>query len=301
MENDIFDKDLAHAIDDAINAFNTKVPEHERRVYKEVVDLLKELKTKNGRILSTVENIRLITKLKGKMQQIVASKDYKKDVAEFIRAYEEIATLQNKYFASFVTKYRPPAVLEILKEQSIEATKGYLLQGGTQQEIIPAIDEILRANITTGGTMADLTEQLRQKITETDTPGALGKYMRQITTDSIHQYSATYTAAISQAYGFEWFEYANTLIPTSRPFCVQCRKKRWIHKSEIPTLLDGNIDGVQVAMNEKTDLPEGMIDGTTPANFIIYRGGYNCGHQLRPVPEDIVPQSAKNKLLNTDK
>lgn len=300
MENDIFDKDLAHAIDDAINAFNKKVPQHEKRIYAEVIELLKELKTKNGRILSTVENVRLITKLKGKLLQVVNSREYRKDVDEFLKAYDEIAKLQDKYFASFVTKFRPPAVLEILKQQSIEQTKGFLLQGGTTQEIIPAIDKILRANITTGGTYAALTEQLRQVLTETDTPGAINKYMRQITTDSINQYSATYTAAIAKAYYFEWFEYANTLIPTSRPFCVQCRKKRWIHKSEIPTLLTGNIDGVKVPLNAKTDLPEGMIDGTDPTNFIIYRGGYNCGHQLRPVPADIVPQSAKNKVLNAD-
>lgn len=300
MENDIFDKDLAHAIDDAINAFNKKVPQHEKRIYAEVIELLKELKTKNGRILSTVENVRLITKLKGKLLQVVNSREYRKDVDEFVKAYDEVAKLQNQYYSSFIVKFKPPAVWELIKEQTIEQTKGYLMKGGTQQAIIPAIDSILRANISTGGSYAQLTEQLRDALIKTDSPGILDKYMKQVTQDSINQYAGTLNAIIAEKYGFEWFEYANSLKPTSRDFCIQCRKKRWIHKSEFPELFKGKIDGVQVPLNPKTDMPEGFDYRTTPDTLVIYKGGYECGHQLRPVPADIVPQSAKNKVLNAN-
>jgi hypothetical protein len=40
-----------------------------------------------------------------------------------------------------------------------------------------------------------------------------------------------------------------------------------------------------------------MIDGTNSSNFIIRRGGYNCGHQLVPVAEEAVPLEIRSKIL----
>jgi hypothetical protein len=39
-----------------------------------------------------------------------------------------------------------------------------------------------------------------------------------------------------------------------------------------------------------------MIDGTTPDNFIVNRGGYNCGHELIPVSEARVPKEVREKV-----
>jgi hypothetical protein len=39
-----------------------------------------------------------------------------------------------------------------------------------------------------------------------------------------------------------------------------------------------------------------MIDGTTADNFIVNRGGYNCGHELIPVSEVRVPKEVREKV-----
>ena len=300
MKAETYSDDLIKSIDAAIKAFNDKVPAHQQRIYKELLVLLKDLKTKNGKILNTVDNLKLIIKVRAKLKSIIATKEYKQDVSDFVDAYDEIGTLQNKYFSSFATKFKPMATLELVKQQSIETTKAYLLEGGVSQQIMPDIDQILLSNITGGGSYAELTEQLRKYITKTDNEGALERYARQITTDSINQYSAAYTANISNHLGLEWYYYSNSLIPTSRPFCVHMRKDMpYFHKSEIPELLKGNINGHKVPLYDKTGLPQGMYEGTNPTSFIVYRGGYNCGHQIVPVPETIVPQSAKNRIKKT--
>jgi hypothetical protein len=76
-------------------------------------------------------------------------------------------------------------------------------------------------------------------------------------------------------------------------------KKRFVHKSEIPELLKGHIDGHKCKIYEATGLPMGMIEGTTAENFIVYRGGYNCGHELIPVNEAAVPKEIRAKFSST--
>jgi hypothetical protein len=58
----------------------------------------------------------------------------------------------------------------------------------------------------------------------------------------------------------------------------------------------GDIDGHECEIYAKTGLPLGMKDGTTPENFIVHRGGWNCGHQLVPVSEAAVPEDVRKKI-----
>jgi len=297
MEIQQYSKELLTAIDAAITDFNDKIPGHQQRIYRDLLVMLKDLKVKNGKILNTVDNLKLIIKVKAKLKTIVADKTFVKDVTKFTDAYDEISKLQNTYFSSFAVKFKPMATLAVIREQSIETTKAFLIEGGVNQALMPGIDEILKANITTGGSYAELTEQLRAFMLKTDTEGALERYSRQITTDSINQYSANYTANVSDHLNVQWYYYSNSLIETSRPFCVNMRKHmEFFHKSEVPELLKGDINGHQVPLYDKTDLPQGMVEGTNPASFFVFRGGYNCGHQILPASRTIVPQAAKDRV-----
>ena len=41
-----------------------------------------------------------------------------------------------------------------------------------------------------------------------------------------------------------------------------------------------------------------FFDYSTPENFIVRAGGWNCQHRLYPVPEYLVPEEVRNKLKN---
>jgi hypothetical protein len=123
--------------------------------------------------------------------------------------------------------------------------------------------------------------------------GALEKYTKQITTDALNQYAAQYTNAVTNDLGLEWFMYTGSIIDTSRPLCKALIKKKYIHKSELPDIILGKFkefDEEGGKINPKTKLPEGMIPGTNASNFHIYRGGYQCGHQLIPIDASSVPE-----------
>ena len=49
-------------------------------------------------------------------------------------------------------------------------------------------------------------------------------------------------------------------------------------------------------LNPANDLLRGMFDDTDPTNFTANVGGWNCRHQLYPVPEYLVPEDVRKKL-----
>lgn len=126
--------------------------------------------------------------------------------------------------------------------------------------------------------------------------GSLTKYARQIATDSVNQFNASYNQKVSDDLGLTWFQYVGSLLTTSREFCIEMTKKRYFHISEVEEMLKGNIGDVHVHINPKTKLPDGFIEGTTKQSFFINRAGYMCGHQIFPVPMAAVPADIRAKF-----
>lgn len=299
-------EDIIKKIEKAIEKFNNKIPSIQKAIFDDIQEQLKRLDTANGKIKATVANLKIITSIKNKMLKLILTPEYIKEVKDFAKAFSEITVMQNDYWKSVEKTFTPKTLLKEIKKQAIADTVKNLTGQGIGATISDQISAILRTNITTGGSYAKLTSQLREKILNTTTDGALQKYAKQITTDSINQYNAQYTQAVSNDLGFEWFAYQGSDIMTTRPFCDAMTDIRYFHITEIPRLLKAEDlyyikDGVKtkVPIYDKTKLPHGMIPGTNPSNFQINRGGYNCGHQIRPVSEGLVPVEIKERVFAT--
>lgn len=295
--------DILKRIDEAIAKFNKVIPGIQKSIFSDIQEELKRLDTTNGKIKTTVANIRIITSIKNKLLRLILTPEYKKEVKDFIGAFNDVTKLQNQYWQSVEKEFKPRALLKEIKTQAIADTVKSLTASGIGSTIQEQISDILRTNITTGGSYSALNEQLRESLINTETDGLLLKYTKQITTDSINQYSAQYTQTVSNDLGFEWFAYAGSDIVTTRPFCDAMTDFRYFHITEIPDLLKAKDlyymkDGTKtkVPIYEKTGLPHGMIPGTNPANFQINRGGYNCRHQIRPVSASLVPADIKARI-----
>lgn len=299
--------DIQKRTDEAVDKFNKVIPGIQKEIFAGIQDEIKRLDTYNGNIKTTVANIKIITSIKNKLLRLILTPEYKKEVKDFVKAFNEVTTLQNQYWQSVEKEFKPRALLKEIKTQAIADTVKSLTASGIGSTIQEQISDILRTNITTGGSYADLNDQLRKSILgDPKTDGSLLKYSKQITTDSINQYSAQYTQVVSNDLGFEWFAYQGSDILTTRPFCDAMTDFRYFHITEIPRLLAAKDlyymkDGVKtkVPIYEKTKLPHGMIPGTNPANFQINRGGYNCGHQIRPVSAPLVPADIKERVFAT--
>jgi hypothetical protein len=297
---------ILEKINDSISNMNKRIPSIQKDIYDSLQEDLMKLDLQNGKIKATVKNLSLINSIKNKLNRIILTDNYKAEVKDFAKSFNEITTLQNDYWRGIEKQFKPKPLLKAIREQAITDTVAKLTEAGIGANIADPIADILRTNITTGGSYKDLTAQLRDNLVNTQTPGTMEKYIGQITTDAVNQYSNQYTQIVSSDLGYEWFKYDNTDILTTRHFCDAMTDRPYFHISEVPALLRG--EGLTylnkktgkrepVMIYEKTGLPSGMIPGTDTSNFFIRRGGYRCGHSIRPVNERQVPQADKDRVF----
>ena len=293
-------KQLIQLITQAIDRFNNKIPGIQSQMLDEVLLLSKKLEINGGSVRINAANLKLISDIKGKLQKIILNPDYIKSVKEYVSNFNELTNLQNQYFNEIADKFSPPGLTKEILKQAKESVVSQLTETGLDANITDSVKEILRKGITSGIGYAGLQKQLTDYLTENDTgEGQLQKYVKQISTDSINQFSRTYSNLVSNDLGLEWFRYSGSNIETTRPFCLACTKRKFIHVSELTKIIHGDFEEFREfdgKINSKTHLPQGMYPETDESNFATLLGGYNCGHQWRPVSEDLVPEEIKRRV-----
>lgn len=297
-EEDIL-KQITKVVEDSAEKFNNSLPSHQKRVFEELKEILKGLDVKGGRIVSSVKNLKLISGINKKLEKIIFDKTYKNDLKEYVNAFNEITSLQNKYFTSLEDTFKPSALLQQIREQAIEFTiegMNEMIKGAFSQPV----RRVLQENITGGGSYKDLMETMSGQIV-TDDQYLRSSNVKTFTITSVAQYARNYSHTVAEGLSFEWYQYVGSTIDTTRCFCHAMVKKRFFHKSEVPDLLKGEFEEFEdreCGINDKTELPEGMIKGTNPTNFFTLAGGWNCQHSIFPVPESRVPIEIRNKFKN---
>ena len=285
---------------DEPDRFMSKIPEIERKIFRDISLLLKDLKlTPSGRIEPSIANLNLVNSIKGKLEKILVSKEYADLVRRFVGNMPAIANFQTS-----IPLLPPVAKKKInnVTRQNIDRTLESLIGAGYKKEVVAKLHRTLLTNVTTGGSFTQMVEDLREQlITTEERPGMLSKYARLYVTDGLGQFAGQGNKLIADALGSQWFRYTISNIKTTRDFCRNMTRKDYFHISEIPTLLTGLIDGRQVELNPATGLPKGMIDGTNEENFLVYRGGWNCRHVIVPTSEINVPAIHRQAVaLNND-
>ena len=213
---------------------------------------------------------------------IITNAPYQLQVAEVIKGFEMLAELSNEYITIAIGDFKPKkALYEAILETNIATTKDALLGGGISENFGTAIQEVLKDNIAGIGTRSELNKTLRKFIEGTDTDKAfLNRYIKQVTNDSVMTFNAEYIQTIAEDLDVEYYLYQGTLIEDSRPFCVS-RAGRYFTTEQVKDWGDlGKWNGKNTNTNRTT--------------IFIYRGGYNCRHQLWPVAKEQY-ESAKER------
>lgn len=292
--------DLIIEIESAIKGFNKGIPGIQQQIYKDILNALKELDVKGGTIQNNARNINLIRGLQKKIEKAVLSDRYVKDVKEFIKSFTTVSKIQNDYFKLIEKGWKPFDALQEVKLLSIESTTRSLTESGINANVIGKIEDMLLTNITSAVKYADLVDQMRQFILGSPkVDGALLKYAKTITIDSINNYSAQYNKMVADDLGLEWFMYTGSNIRTTRCFCLAMTKKKYIHVSELSKIVKGDFPEFQELecdINPKTGLPSGMKQETTQNNITTLRGGWQCGHQMPAVSAAVIPENIRAKF-----
>lgn len=287
-------------IDGSVEKFNTNIPEIQKQIAMKISLLIKDLDIDNqGNIVNNIKNVKIMGKIKAEVTAIVLNPDMKGNTGEFLAKFNDVSKLQNEYFKSINKSFKPSEILDEIRKQSITSTAESLSEMGLNANVIQPIVDMLQQNITTGGSWQELNKMLQDSILSNEKGlGTLERYTNTLTNDSLNQFSAQYTQTIASSLNYKWFIYTGGLIRTSRAFCEALKAKKYVHISELPQIVVGNFNEFEKEgnMNPKTGLPKGMIDGTNAKNFYVYRGGYNCGHQLTPTDEVNIPQNLREQF-----
>ena len=300
-------KNVIDTLDKAADDFDSIANAEQKKIYEEVITLAKDLETDIlGRVKQTITNLKRLNQIKAKLAALSKDKEWVAGIGQFVKYFYILQRKQNEYFSSAF----PKATLgetakkrnEMMKQIAVNNTIEALMGDGLKANVTDKLNDILLRGVTSGAKWADLQQELRDHLMGKDGgQGAFARYATTYATTALSQYTGQHNQLMTKDLGLEWFMYTGSNIETTRPFCEALTKKKWVHKSEIPTILQGKItmqDGevVEVEIYDKTGLPKGMIAGTTPENFQCNCGGWNCRHQLIPVADAVVPKQIRDRL-----
>ncbi len=143
-------KQVGEVVEQSAEKFNNKLSTFERKIMDEVGLLIKDLDVKGDKISATVKNVRLISSITNKLKKLFLTNEYKDHVKEFIKAFNSVTTLQNQYFKTLESDFKPSAVLQAIREQAIDSVLEQLTEVNLSQ-LASRVKGILQRNITTGG------------------------------------------------------------------------------------------------------------------------------------------------------
>ncbi len=295
-------KDIIAVLDKETARFGKQLPALQKLMVDELQPLLKEFKISGGKILNNVHNLKLLGTIQNKLEKVIINAEYRSQVTKLIDTFDVLSDLNMQYFKSFNQKFTPSETLPLIKQLMVESTINDLVGQGMKQAVIAPVKSIIQQNIITGGSYAEFQEQVSNYIKGTpQRDGIMVRHAGVIAKDAINQYNAQYHDALAQDLNFDWIRYIGSNLETSREFCILMTEKEWAHRSELPMIIAGNIDGTKLKLSNTTKLPLGMIPGTNVDNFKIRRGGYNCGHQAFWVPDSSVPAHLLAKYPRANK
>lgn len=295
-------KDVIETLDQAADSFDGIATKEQKKIYDEVVVLAKDLETDAiGKVKQSIANLKRLTQIKAKLAALSKDKEWVAGITHFAQYFGHLQKMQNEYYSQHFTEgtlgMNAKKKNDLMREMAVQNTMEALMGDGLKANVTDKLNDILLRAVTSGAKFADLQDELRAHLMgENGGKGAFARYATTYATTALSQFTGQTNKLMTDDLGLEWFMYTGSNKETTREFCEHLTKKKYIHKSEIPTILTGLIDGYQCAIYDKTGLPLGMIAGTTPENFQCNCGGWNCRHQLVPVADAVVPIQVRQQF-----
>ncbi len=278
-------------IQDAIDTFTIGLPELDKKQYDKVYALLKDLSLDaDGHIKPTIENLKVIARVKNQLGSFIDLPIYQNKIIELNSALDTIAKVQTDYMAKTFISFTMPKTVPKLQELAFSSTVDQLAGAGVQTEVVDISADLVEQHIRDGSSFSTLVDELKVQMVGNDKiPSRLISFSKGVINDTLSGFARNYNALVTDDLDLEYFVYVGSLVGTSRPMCEVLVAKEYIHKSELPGIARGIVDGNFVGT-------QGFMPSTTGANFIYRCAGWNCSHLCIPVPSSVVPKILRDKF-----
>lgn len=269
--------------DDALAIRMAKV---QNKVFKEIIQILRSFQGSDFKLSTDAADSTLFFELRRKIKVILSEAGYTGSVEAYLQTFDDIEPITKNIIANGLNKAEQRALFGINTAVEREIIAGSIANNliaptTIENTIIAPLQKIVYNNVTNKATYNEAEKVLRQFLTTVPGKqrGFIERYVTQITRDGINQYQGAINQKVATDLGLDGFEYVGSLLENdSRINCID--------------LVNGSGPFAQFQVAPRryriADLPAiiaiaetrgGWIAGTTPANFFINRGGYNCRHR----------------------
>lgn len=258
-----------------------------------LTELIPGLDVKDGQILETTKNYRLLS---------VLDKTYKDFQAgststllnQVTYTTSRIGTLSGNYYkavlsADLMARFESVvARTDKLINLRLGLDGGKLVRGGFLKSLFESntvgteLKNMTAKAITSGLSMKDFTKQLRDAVTGVDKKvGAMERQFQGFTYDLYQEYDRAYNLTIGNEFGFTYFIYQGGLIDDSREFCVE-------HNGKVYSIEEAKdwINWVSPTTGEKPSYIASFPGYDPMLNF----GGFRCRHFGGFIDDDLAKQ-----------
>lgn len=272
---------ISQIISSGTDAFLKSALRYENRIFNQIVrDVLARLEvTKEGKIASSAKNREKIIGLNNAVRNAFASSGLYGKMNDLLANFDDLE-------ANIVSAQKglnniniPPSIVNPVKRLFADQVIFRMQGRGLDVDFVqPLQNELYRATLM-GNNLADVIGRIETTMLgNSRVQGFVQKYSAQVARDALGQFQGTVHERIKTEYNLDAIRYVGSLVEDSRKQCARWVAKRIILDSELQTEINW-------AFNNGT----GMIQGTTPSNFLELRGGYNCRHTAIPVRQRKTP------------
>lgn len=270
---------LETIISQAEEHFGGVITKTQRRIYRSMVNLLKDLQTDpDGYILNNSDNRKVLQKAGRAFDAGLQRSGYLRGVSDYAGTMSELSAVNAIYFEALSSAFSANKLfIKSLQKSTIASLETTLLNEGLAANVKQPLLNILNQNVNGGGSFSGMLDQVRKYLVGEGKEGALKRYARTWTSDALFSFNRSYQMGVGSDLGLEWYFYGSGLTKDSRDFCVDRTDQYW-HQKEIESWAGLNWQGKNPA--------------TTESSIFVYAGGFNCRHSFIPVSKAAVPKEA---------
>lgn len=270
------DKILLNGSSDLVNGMYSI----ELLVYAALMEIFDTVDITNGKLATNPKAEEFLALLDYKIYQTLKKSGYPSLVSDFIGNYDKITENVRDLHQSLGNGIINAKDINSVKRLEVQKTIQNLTQQGMYKDFIAPVREGLYRNIMFGATIGETEEFIKsQVISNKEKNSKLTRYVKQVSTDALHQYDGSVNQVAKQTLGLNAVQYVGSLIEDSRAQCMKWVGMSIIKDSELKEEIEWALNGGRFS-NKKCS---GMIEGTNPDNFCINRGGYLCRHRVLPI------------------
>ena len=231
--------DIVNQLDDVTASFNDVVDSAQKRMLNQVITLMKDLSIKDGRISPTVENLKIVNAIRGKLSKLVLDKKYMSGLNKLLKSFSDVQGEQIDDFKAQFGSKNLSGKYGLTLQMSIDNTAQALSGSGINANVVDRLKSMLVRSVVSGGQFSDLVGQVREYLTDTPTSaGALSRYAKTYATTALSQFTGETNKLLTDDYKPEWYRYVGSNKETTREWCEHMTEKEWVHISEFEQIID---------------------------------------------------------------